>query len=120
MGSEEPRLYFRRTFTDQMIQCWDDLHVVVEQVSVLKMSVVHLFFECAVAKVIWGYVKEYLGLDIGSDYLSVASKWLQKEKCYGINIISSVVLSRIWLIRNDFIFNNQGWVDVKQILRRMF
>jgi hypothetical protein len=84
------------------------------------MSVVHLFFECAVAKVIWGYVKEYLGLDIGSDYLSVASKWLQKEKCYGINIISSVVLSRIWLIRNDFIFNNQGWVDVKQILRRMF
>jgi hypothetical protein len=33
MGSEEPRLYFRRTFTDQMIQCWDDLHAVVEHVS---------------------------------------------------------------------------------------
>jgi hypothetical protein len=29
----ELRLSFRRTFTDQMIQCWDDPHVVVEQVS---------------------------------------------------------------------------------------
>jgi hypothetical protein len=25
----------------------------------------------------------------------------------------------IWLIRNDFIFNKQEWVSVKQVLRRM-
>jgi hypothetical protein len=43
-----------------------------------------------------------------------------KRKCYVINIISSVVLLRgIWLIRNDFIFNKQEWVSVKQVLRRM-
>jgi hypothetical protein len=42
-----------------------------------------------------------------------------KRKCYVINIISSVVLRGIWLIRNDFIFNKQEWVSVKQVLRRM-
>jgi hypothetical protein len=32
-----------------------------------KESIVHLFFECVVSKVIWGFVKELLGLNIGSD-----------------------------------------------------
>jgi hypothetical protein len=52
-------------------------------------------------------------------YLSVTSKWLQKEKFYNVNIISTVVLRGIWLIRNDFIFNKQVWSDVKLILRML-
>jgi hypothetical protein len=36
-------------------------------------SVSHLFFECVVAKVLWKYVSEFLGFDIGQDYMSVAS-----------------------------------------------
>jgi hypothetical protein len=40
----------------------------------------HLFFECVVAKAIWGTVGEFMGYNIGSDYIFVASKWLQKEK----------------------------------------
>jgi hypothetical protein len=44
-----------------------------------KESIVHLFFECVVSKVIWGFVKELLGLNIGSDYLSTASKWLHEK-----------------------------------------
>jgi hypothetical protein len=38
------------------------------------------FFDCVVAKVIWKHVSEFLGVEIGNDYLSVASKWLHKEK----------------------------------------
>jgi hypothetical protein len=60
-----------------------------------------------------------LGICIGNDYISVASKWLQKEKCYVTNIISTAALRSIWLTRNDFIFNNQGWRNVKLVLRRM-
>jgi hypothetical protein len=40
------------------------------------------FFECCVAKVIWGYAKEFLGMKISFDYISVASKWLSEEKAY--------------------------------------
>jgi hypothetical protein len=64
-------------------------------------------------------VGEFIGKGIGADYVLVASKWLQKEKLYGTSIITIVVLRSIWLIRNDIIFNNQVWVDVKMILRRM-
>jgi hypothetical protein len=82
-------------------------------------SVTHLFFECVVARVMWVTIGEFLGYEIGSNYISVASKWLQKEKMYGTNIISIVVLRSIWLTRNDLVFNKQDWRDVKQILRRM-
>jgi hypothetical protein len=78
-----------------------------------------LFFECVVARVMWVIIGEFLGYEIGSNYISVASKWLQKEKMYGTNIISIVVLRSIWLTRNDLVFNKQDWRDVKQILRRM-
>jgi hypothetical protein len=42
-----------------------------------KESIMHLFFECVAAKVIWGYVSEFLGFDFGKEYLSIATKWLQ-------------------------------------------
>jgi hypothetical protein len=57
-----------------------------------KESITHLFFECAIAKAIWNFVSEFLGYELGSNYISVASKWLQKEKYYCVNIISTAVL----------------------------
>jgi hypothetical protein len=72
-----------------------------------------------VAKVVWNSVVDFLGIAIGSDYFSVASKWLQKEKYYCVNVISSAVMRGIWLKRNDFIFNKQVWVDVKVVMRRI-
>jgi hypothetical protein len=83
-------------------------------------SISHLFFECAIIKVVWGFVGEYLGFDLGSNYISVASKWLQKEIFDFVNIISTVVLKGIWLTRNDFVFNKHVWLDVKCILRRIW
>jgi hypothetical protein len=69
-----------------------------------KESIGHLFFECAVATTVWDYVCEFLGVEIGSDFISVASRWISKQKCYVINIISTAVLRGLWLIRNDFVF----------------
>jgi hypothetical protein len=37
----------------------------------MSESIRHLFFECVVAK-------EFLKIDIGLDYMSVAAKWLQR------------------------------------------
>jgi hypothetical protein len=54
-------------------------------------SIFHLFL-CVVAKAIRRVVGEFLGYEIGTDFISVASKWLQKEKLYGTNIITTVVL----------------------------
>jgi hypothetical protein len=71
-----------------------------------KESIHHLFFECVDAKVVWSHVFEFLAFDIGADYMSVAAKWLQKENCYCVTIISATVMRGIWLIRNNFIFNN--------------
>jgi hypothetical protein len=71
-------------------------------------SIDHLFFVCVVAKVIWGYASEYLGFEIGSNYMSVASKWISREKFYMANTISAALLRGVWLMRNDFVFK---WQD---------
>jgi hypothetical protein len=81
-------------------------------------SICHLFFDSIIAKVMWCFVSEFLGYEIEGDYLSVASKWIHKDKYFNVNIISTAVLRSIWLTRNDFVFNKQAWVDVKCILRR--
>jgi hypothetical protein len=84
-----------------------------------KESTDHLFFECCVSGAVWDYVNEFLGMSIGSDYMSVAVKWLDKKKYDVVNIISTALLRGIWLTRNDFVFNNQGCSDVKLVLRRI-
>jgi hypothetical protein len=45
--------------------------------------------------------------------------WLQKEVFYCVNIISIAML-RGDIVRNDFVFNKQVWLDVKCILRRIW
>jgi hypothetical protein len=82
-------------------------------------SISHLFFECSVAKIIWKSVSEYLGVEIGADYTSVASKWLCKKKFATVNVISTAVLRAVWLTRNDFVFKHQVWSDVKLIWNRI-
>jgi hypothetical protein len=42
-------------------------------------SVMHLFFQCVVVKVIWKLVGSIIRCEIGSDYLSVTSGWIKKE-----------------------------------------
>jgi hypothetical protein len=60
-----------------------------------------------------------LGLNIGADYISVASKWLSRDKFYVVNTISATVLRGIWLTRNKFVFQNQVWADVKMVMGKV-
>jgi hypothetical protein len=83
-------------------------------------SVNHLFFECVVARRILGYACEFLSMEqLGWSYISIAEKWLHKEKYYMVYMISSTVLRGVWLTRNDFVFNKLVWSDVKLVLRKV-
>jgi hypothetical protein len=57
-------------------------------------SINHLFFECMIAKAIWRYVCEFLKYDMGTDYISIVSKWLHKDKFYGVNIIEGYLVDK--------------------------
>jgi hypothetical protein len=50
----------------------------------------------------------------------VAAKWLSGEKAYITNIISSAVVRGLWLIKNEFVFNDQVWSYVKMVVRRIW
>ena len=51
-----------------------------------------LFFECIVAVNVWRIISEVLGVDIGSDYVSVAKFWIANKKHVITNVVSSAVL----------------------------
>jgi hypothetical protein len=48
-------------------------------------SITHLFFEYVVAKAVWCYVNDFLDMDVGVDYIPMASKWLSRDKFYVVN-----------------------------------
>ena len=50
------------------------------------------FFECCVAKLVWDYISELLGLRIGHDFESVARFLLANKKHKVTNTISVAVL----------------------------
>ena len=52
----------------------------------------HLFFECVVAKQVWAIISELLGLEIGSDFESVGSRWLSNKRFLVHNMFSSATL----------------------------
>jgi hypothetical protein len=67
----------------------------------------------------WSNVREFLNLDLGYSFISVASNWLHKEKLYSVNITSTAALRGLWLTRNYLVLNKQDWLDVKTVLRRI-
>jgi hypothetical protein len=59
-------------------------------------------------------------MEIGFDYSSVGVKWLSVEKYYNANVISSAVMRGLWLTRNNFMFDNQVWSDVRMVLKKIW
>jgi hypothetical protein len=55
-------------------------------------SVVHLFFECCVAKLVWNEIAEISGKVIGADFESVARFWVADKKCKVLNVCSAADL----------------------------
>jgi hypothetical protein len=81
-----------------------------------------MFFECCVAKVIWNYISDFLGMEIGSDYISVASKWLSEEKSYTTNVISSTVMrgfdgnKSLYLVFVGVVFFKASWTAFRAVM----
>ena len=78
-------------------------------------TVQHLFFDCAVAQLLWSVVSQALNLKISS-FLDVGAKWLSNKKFAATNIICSATLWSLWKLRNEMCFQNVGWMDLRLLL----
>lgn len=64
-----------------------------------RIYINHLFFECCVAKLVWEYISEILGLNIGHDFESVARFWLVNKRHLVTNTVSAAILWSFWKFR---------------------
>jgi hypothetical protein len=60
-------------------------------------------------------VSDVLGYDIGSDYESVAKKWLCNTKFGVANVISSPVCWGLWKLRNVLCSQGVPWCSMKKL-----
>jgi hypothetical protein len=51
--------------------------------------VVHLFFDCVVAKRAWEMISVVFGIETGRDYYSIAKMWLCNKKIGVCNMFTS-------------------------------
>jgi hypothetical protein len=71
-------------------------------------TISHLFFDCIVARRSWSSVSNFLNLQLGSDFESVARFWLANKKHWVTNSICAAVMWSIWKTRNSMIFDGQS------------
>ena len=76
----------------------------------------HLFFQCVVARKIWAYFEQFINIHVGS-YTDMATKWLDSKKFCTANSLSAGVCWGLWLARNNMVFRDQQWRDIKQVLK---
>ena len=67
---------------------------------------------------VWKLVAEVIGVDIGSDYESVAKLWIANKKHLVTNVISSAVLWSLWKLRNEC-FQGVLWLGTRMVLIRI-
>jgi hypothetical protein len=79
-------------------------------------SVVHLFFECCVAKSVWKVISEITGLPTIKDFESLGSMWVRGKKIKAFNVCSTAVIWTIWKTRNNMCFQGQCWIKVELLL----
>lgn len=78
-------------------------------------SIQHLFFDCIVAKNIWGTVAEIVDFPVPCSFSDLAIFWKQRKIAELINIFSAAILWGLWLLRNDIVFQGRRWRSVKCI-----
>ena len=78
----------------------------------------HLFFGCFVANLVWPVISDICGVQVGSDFESVARWWLN-SKNPALNVVCVAVLWALWKLRNEMCFQGKTWPGVKDVWRRV-
>jgi hypothetical protein len=76
-------------------------------------SVNHLFFECCVARLMWGHVAEITGLPIVNDFISFGKFCVMWQNLADMNVLSSAVLWTLWKTRNNLCFQGMCWTKLE-------
>jgi hypothetical protein len=82
-------------------------------------SVLHLFFECAVAAQLWCVLSEILEVNLGGSFESIGQFWLSNKRHDLVNIITAAALWSLWKLRNDLCFQNTGWKGTDILLNKI-
>lgn len=82
-------------------------------------SIMHLFFDCFVAKYVCGVISEFLNQVIGGDFESIARFWVAHKRHILTNAITSAVTWLLWKLRNEMCFQGVTWTSMKKVLMRI-
>jgi hypothetical protein len=80
-------------------------------------TVLHLFFECCVARIVWGNICEITDLPLIKDFESLGTMWVKGKKFKAFNVLSSALIWLIWKMRNNICFQGVCWSKVEDVLR---
>jgi hypothetical protein len=78
--------------------------------------VLHLFFECCVAQLLWKTVSEISALPLIKDFESLDMIWVRRKKFRVHNVLTSAVIWSIWKTRNNLCFQGAVWTKVEAML----
>lgn len=89
----------------------------MEHVSfVINKRLLYIFsFECCVAKQLWLEIREVMGMEIRTDFESVAWWWVSNKNCV-INMVSSAVSCCLWNWRKGLCFQGKKWRRLQLLL----
>jgi hypothetical protein len=79
-------------------------------------SVKHLFYECCVARNLWGVVAEIIELPLVRDFESMAKWWIRGKKYAVVNVIYAAVLWTIWKLRSILCFQEVCWEAMRRLM----
>jgi hypothetical protein len=82
-------------------------------------SIQHLFFDCVVAKQLWGSLSEILGVQLGGTLDNIGKFWLSSKKNGVLNICTSAAFWSLWKLRNDLCFQRKMWRSMAILLCSM-
>lgn len=82
-------------------------------------TVTHLFFDCCVAKILWGYLVEIFHHPLGIDFESAARWWVSNAKHKIMNGCSATLMWSLWRFRNEMCFHGKIWMGEKDLVRKL-
>ena len=75
----------------------------------------HLFIDRLVAKLIWPYISELLGVSVGTDFAYVARSWVSNDNNSVINVVCTATWWALWKLRDDMCFQGKTWPGVQDL-----